>query len=81
MLPHLIPGVAVQPLLEALLVQRMADQTDGARQHEQAVQVADLDDVLDLRLPTRRSRACVSTRCMQSTAPTSMIAGAVRTEA
>ena len=48
--PHLIPGVAVQPLLEALLVQRMANEANGARQHKEAIQVADLDDVLDLSL-------------------------------
>jgi hypothetical protein len=40
--------VAVQRLLEALLVQRVPDQPDGARQHEQAVQVADGDDLVHL---------------------------------
>lgn len=47
---HSLPGVAVQALLQALLVQRMPDQPDRARQHEQAIQVADLDDLLDLSL-------------------------------
>lgn len=50
---HSVPRVAVQGLLEAFLVEGVAYEADGARQHKQAVQVADLHDVLDLRLQTR----------------------------
>lgn len=47
---YLIPRVAVQWLLEALLVERMANKPNGSRQHKQAVQISNLDDVLDLSL-------------------------------
>ena len=46
----LIPGVAVQGLLQALLVQGVAYEADGAGQNEQAVQVADGDDAAHLLL-------------------------------
>jgi hypothetical protein len=42
--------VPVQRLLQALLVQRVANQSDAARQHKQAVQVANADDVIHLLL-------------------------------
>lgn len=40
---HVLPGVAVQRLLQPLLVECVADEADGARQHKEAVQIADLD--------------------------------------
>ena len=47
---YLIPRVAVEPLLQPLLVERMANQAYGPRQHEQTIQVANLHNVLDLGL-------------------------------
>ena len=47
---HGLPGVPVEALLQALLIERMANEADRPGQHEEAVQVADLDDLLDLRL-------------------------------
>jgi hypothetical protein len=42
--------VAVQSLLQAFLVEGMPNQPYGACQHKEAVQVADLHNVLDLSL-------------------------------
>lgn len=42
---HVLPGVAVQRLLQTLLVQRVAHQADGAGHHEQRVQVADVHNL------------------------------------
>ena len=47
---HSIPRVAIQGLLETFLVQGVADEPNGARQHKEAIQVANLDDLLDLSL-------------------------------
>ena len=47
---YLIPRVAIQALLQALLVESVPNQTNGPRQDKQAVQVADLHNVLDLSL-------------------------------
>lgn len=54
-MPYLIPGVSVQPLLQALLIKRMANQTNGPGQHKEAVQVAYLHDVLDLSLHVHKN--------------------------
>jgi hypothetical protein len=42
--------VPVQRLLQALLVQRMPNEADAARQHEQSIEVAHADDVVHLLL-------------------------------
>ena len=67
---HLVPWVAVKTLLETLLIQGMANKTNGSRKHEQPVQVADLNDVLDLGLPadpiTFRLSIHVARHCITS---------------
>ena len=46
----LIPRMPVQWLLKTLLIQCMSNQPNGASQDKEAIQVANLDDVCDLRL-------------------------------
>eukprot|EP00047_Mylnosiga_fluctuans_P002395 m.224315 g.224315 ORF g.224315 m.224315 type:complete len:1021 (+) comp11078_c0_seq1:64-3126(+) len=45
---NVVPGVSVQTLLQALLVQIVADKAGGPAQHEQAVQAAHLDVLIRL---------------------------------
>mmetsp|Transcript_10085 Transcript_10085/g.25813 ORF Transcript_10085/g.25813 Transcript_10085/m.25813 type:complete len:313 (+) Transcript_10085:195-1133(+) len=45
---HIFPWVPVQRLLQPLLVQRMSDQANGAGKHEEAVEVSNVDDALDV---------------------------------
>ncbi len=87
---HLVPGMAVKTLLEALLIQCMANETNGARQHEQAIEVANLDDVLDLglrRIPSHSAfwsmigrHRSTSKREMQSNNPTTCTCGSPSTD-
>lgn len=46
----ILPGVAVEGLLETLLVKGVADEADGPCKHEEAVEVANVDDVINLGL-------------------------------
>ena len=55
---HFVPGMAVERLLQPLLVQCMADQANGPRQHKETVQIANLDNVLDLNLQKRGQPLC-----------------------
>ncbi len=50
-----IPRVAVEALLQTLLIQEVANEADGPTHHEQAVQAAALNDLLGLRRNERGS--------------------------
>ena len=50
----LIPRMPVQWLLKTLLIQCMSNQPNGTSQDKEAIQVANLDDVCDLRLHSPR---------------------------
>lgn len=57
-----VPRVPVQALLQALLVQGVANEANAPGQHEQTIEVADLDDVFDLSLHTRSLWYCCTGR-------------------
>lgn len=56
-LRDVVPRVAVEGLLEALLVEEVADEADGASEHEEAVEAAVVDQLVGLLLREGAARA------------------------